>query len=367
MRILYIIHSLNVGGAETVVTRYVSKLKQMGHDVTLLELAHVDSFLYEELRNKEVNIITATPKGKSRIWNMFYTRLFLSKKVNSIIREVNPEIVHLHTYSWFVSISSIDPTRIFYTLHCTLDSFINYIPWWTRKKYVEFLKSGITIIGLSELIKASIIATTNKKDDVVVLPNGLDIKQITENKYDKSILKDYGVKNDTFVVGHIGRFNEVKNHYKLFDIFSAIKRNNEKAVLVLVGDGSAAEKKQIDNYMEQFGISDSVILLGLRKDASLIMGCFDVFILPSKSEAFPLVAIEAQANGTRSIFSDVVPDELIVNRNCFKLSIDSDSKEWAKIALSKEMHEHDGNIMDLDITNVLRKHISLYKQKANIS
>ena len=61
MKIVYIIHSLGVGGAETIVSEYLLKLKEFGCDVFLIQFYSSNSFLEKNLRKKDVTIYTLIP------------------------------------------------------------------------------------------------------------------------------------------------------------------------------------------------------------------------------------------------------------------------------------------------------------------
>lgn len=361
MKILYVIHSLNVGGAETIVTKYIKFLHEMGHDVVLIELAHVDSFLYEELKKSDIKVITATPRGKGRLYNFLYTRFLLSKTVNSIIREINPDIVHMHTYSWFVKITSIPANRVFYTLHCTFESFITYIPKWAKQRYLKFLKSGINFIVLSKSIQHSLSKYITDLESIV-LPNGVDVDFIRKNSYDRKwLIENYNLDDKIFIVGHVGRYNYVKNHKKIIEVFSLIYKENKNSILVLVGDGNTDEREEVSATIDNYDLRKNVLQLGLREDASLIIGAFDLFLMPSISEAFPLVAVEAQANNVNCLFSEAIPEELLINKNCIRLSVNESSEKWYNSLTQFTEETLSNDIYKLDISSVLNLHLQYYR------
>ena len=80
---------------------------------------------------------------------------------------------------------------------------------------------------------------------------------------------------DAFVIGHIGRFNEVKNHFKILDVFESIKRKNKNAYLVLVGDGPL--RKEIEELAKERNLKSAIKFLGIRNDVSNILQAMDVF------------------------------------------------------------------------------------------
>jgi glycosyltransferase involved in cell wall biosynthesis len=106
----------------------------------------------------------------------------------------------------------------------------------------------------------------------------------------------------------VGRFDPVKNHTFLLELFSAFHRLCPDAKLVLVGEGVL--KQQIKQQATAKEIKDAVIFMGVRDDVPQILGALDLFVLPSFHEGLGIVLIEAQAAGVPCLVSDVVPVEV---------------------------------------------------------
>ncbi|MBT1160450.1 glycosyltransferase [Bifidobacterium sp. SO1] len=149
-----------------------------------------------------------------------------------------------------------------------------------------------------------------KSHQVYVIPNGVntalfkDISQDTYLMFDK----EFNVKSDDFVIGHIGRFNLQKNHLFMLEIARGLKEVNFKFKMILVGNGEL--RQDIDRYIKDYDLVDNVICVGYRKDIPQLIQYFDLFILPSHFEGLPTVAVEAQAAGTSCLLSDKITDEV---------------------------------------------------------
>lgn len=133
------------------------------------------------------------------------------------------------------------------------------------------------------------------------------------------------------VVGHVGRFVEVKNHKFLLAVFRELKKSVPDAKLLLVGDGELLPKMQ--KTAAEMGIADSVIFAGRQMNVPLYYQAMDLFVLPSTVEGLGIVAIEAQIAGLPSFVSAVVPHEVYVTDLCrsFKLE-DGEAALVEKIA-----------------------------------
>ena len=198
--------------------------------------------------------------------------------------------------------------------------------------------------------------------DVHVIPNGLDMASIKSKIFNKiQLARELGIDKDTFILGHVGRFHIVKNHEKLIDIFDCLHKMRPNSILLLVGDGTAQERDRVMKEIAKKHLSDSVKFMGVRPDATALMSCFDAFALPSYQESFSLVLVEAQVHGVRCVASDTVPEEVICNDNCFKLSINDPSEKWASLLLDSSVrHDNVKSIYDFDINKVLANTYSVY-------
>lgn len=115
--------------------------------------------------------------------------------------------------------------------------------------------------------------------------------------------REHGWENKT-VLGHVGRIHYPKNHAYLIDIFHAYAQRDDKAVLVLVGDGGL--RPSIEEKVKALALEDKVCFLGDRSDVAELLQAFDLFLLPSHYEGFPVTMVEAQAAGLYCLSSDTV-------------------------------------------------------------
>lgn len=165
-----------------------------------------------------------------------------------------------------------------------------------------------------------------KENNIVIINNAIDVKKY---KFDNEIRIKYrkalGVE-DNFVIGHVGRFEEQKNHEFLIDIFNKYKKVNSNSKLILVGDGSLKEK--MIKKVKKLNLEEDVLFLGVRNDVNNLMQAFDMFILPSKFEGFGIVGLEAQASGLYALVSQSVALELAVTPNIKFMDVNEKKEKW---------------------------------------
>ncbi len=167
-----------------------------------------------------------------------------------------------------------------------------------------------------------------KKDNFFIIKNAIIAEDFFFNQEIRDeIRKDLKVENK-FVIGHVGRFNEPKNHSFLIDIFKFIVEKNENSILLLVGDGLL--RQDIENKIKDYGLTDKVILLGTREDVSRLYQAMDVFVFPSMYEGLGIALIEAQATGLMSYASlSAVPDETRISNLVKYIPLSESAKFWA--------------------------------------
>ena len=142
------------------------------------------------------------------------------------------------------------------------------------------------------------------------------------------IRKAIGVGDNTFCVGHVGRFYQQKNHTFLFEVFAQIKQMQENSILLLVGDGEL--RTAMEQKAASLGISDSVIFAGVRSDVADLMQAMDCFAFPSLYEGLPVTMIEAQAAGLPCIISEGVPAECDKTGLVKRIPLSAGTDQWAK-------------------------------------
>ena len=122
--------------------------------------------------------------------------------------------------------------------------------------------------------------------------------------------RELQLSSDDKIVGHVGRFDQVKNHPFLLRTFAKVAETNPAARLVMVGTGRLQDEMR--GLASELGIERLVRFAGATQDIAAYMALFDLFFFPSFSEGLGIVCVEAQAGGTRVLASDTVPREASV-------------------------------------------------------
>lgn len=164
-------------------------------------------------------------------------------------------------------------------------------------------------------------------DNFRVIPNGLDLDVC---HYDAAVREEVRRQmgwDGKRIVGHVGRFNEQKNHRFLIDVFEKLHDKHSDTQLVLVGQGEMEEK--IRALVAQKGLTAAVSFLGVRDDVIRLYQGMDLFLFPSQFEGLGIVLIEAQACGLPVLTSDAIPPEAFVTDMMQAMPLSESAQMWA--------------------------------------
>jgi glycosyltransferase involved in cell wall biosynthesis len=167
----------------------------------------------------------------------------------------------------------------------------------------------------------------------VIIHNGINTVKYAFNESAREAYREQLGLGGRLVIGHIGQFNRQKNHQFLIEIFREVYSLDNRAVLLLVGDGELAGI--LRNAVHAMNLDDSVYFLGRRDDIPELLATMDVFAFPSIFEGFPLVLLEVQASGLNAVFSSSITAEVTVTDLACSMPLKKTAREWADFILSR--------------------------------
>lgn len=171
-----------------------------------------------------------------------------------------------------------------------------------------------------------------KNGEVIIIKNGLALSEYIIDKKVTNRLKDEVGVRGKYVVAHIGRFSEQKNHEYLIEVFKEIKKRKDNAILLLFGEGEL--KKKIFSKVQNLGLKQDVIFMGVKNNIYEYLSIVDVIIFPSLFEGMPNAIIEAQAAGVPCVVSDEITKEIKLTNLVEFMSLKDKAEKWAAKALS---------------------------------
>lgn len=169
----------------------------------------------------------------------------------------------------------------------------------------------------------------NKKNKLVI-KNTIDNDKYKYNELIRNRIRTSLNINDSFVIGHVGRFAEQKNHEFILEIYSKIVKKIPKSYLILIGKGKL--EKKIKRRAKELKLDDKILFLGEVDNVNELLQAMDIFLFPSKHEGLPVALIEAQAAGLKVYTSkEGVSEEVKITNLVEFISLKKDSNSWADI------------------------------------
>ena len=98
-------------------------------------------------------------------------------------------------------------------------------------------------------------------------------------------------------------------------------------MLVLIGTGRL--EQAVRAQAQELGITDHILFAGLQSNVADWYQMMDLFVMPSRFEGLPVVGIEAQAAGLGCVFSDAVPEEVLLSPHAIQIPLSASNADWA--------------------------------------
>lgn len=333
IRVLQVFARMDRGGAETMIMNLYRSIDRNKVQFDFIVHTQDKCVFDDEIRDLGGNIY-AVPKytGKNHFEYV--------KSWKQLFKE-HPEhkIIHGHvrsTASIYLTIAKKSNLLTIGHSHSTsnsvgVSSIVKFLLQLRIRKVGDYLfacgeEAGKWLYGKSVIDQPNFFILNNG-----INPNEYRFDAQIRNK----IRMKYNLKNK-FVIGHVGRFSEEKNHEFIIDVFNEVYKLNNDSILLLIGEGHL--KRGIESKVNKLGLNHNIMFLGLQSNVNELLQGMDVYFMPSKFEGLPVTMIEAQASGIHSIISDSITSEVMITDLVKFLSLDMSPTLWAKniLELNKE-------------------------------
>lgn len=175
---------------------------------------------------------------------------------------------------------------------------------------------------------------------VIILRNAIDTQpylfdaQLREKKRE-----ELGLAPTVLTICHVGRFDKVKNHGFILEIFGELLKKRPDAQLLLIGEGDL--RKQTEKKAIEKGLQSKVHFLGVRRDVNELLQAADAMVFPSLFEGLPVTLVEAQCTGLPCIISKNIPEEAVFTDLVEQLSLGEPAARWAEKLISAASRAYD--------------------------
>lgn len=285
-RVVHVIPSLEIGGAERLVANLAQCTQDAGHSLRVVCIER-EGALADTVRETGALVHCLHHRGGVGWYGV--------RGLRRVLSSFRPDVVHSHylTGLLLAAYSQIGTRRRFamvHTQHGRLD-LSKATRRWTERHASRFAKIFYCVsqeICDEARQQLSLGATQTR-----VKQNGIELARFANLPDKRKAKQEIGVPPDCAVVGTVGRLALVKNQQRLLRLFARVAAHSVRVRLVIVGAGPLREK--LTRLAETLEIAERVLFVGAQLDVSSYLHAMDVFVLTSHSEGLPLAALEACA------------------------------------------------------------------------
>jgi glycosyltransferase involved in cell wall biosynthesis len=286
MKIAHVVDSMEVGGAETLVSQMCRLQREEGHDPCVYAVGALGP-LGEQMQAEGFSVQAQVGRSLVDALRSFFR----------IFKSLRPDVVHLHNPTPTVyaamaarmaGVASIVSTR-----HSLVAPPRRLV---VELKYACAAACCDWIVGICDATAENIksIHSVPQRKIVRVYNGAVPLERVP---------LDQCPPKTGFTLVYVGRLAPVKNHALLLKGFHAALSSRPDLRLWMVGDGS--EREMLENLAAELGISAQVTFWGQQLDVAPFFSAADVFVMSSSSEGLPMSLLQAFSLGLPAIVTDV--------------------------------------------------------------
>jgi glycosyltransferase involved in cell wall biosynthesis len=188
----------------------------------------------------------------------------------------------------------------------------NVSRWQERLHLLILRRLASVIIAVSVEVRDHLTLSGVDPRKIIVIPNG--INPSTSNPKEQAELhREFGLLKDQIVLISVGRLVYQKAHSVLINAMQAIVTQRPEVMLYIAGEGPL--RRELEQQIDDFGLSDQICLLGNRNDVPGLLSIADIFVLPSRWEGLPMALLEAMSTGLPIVATQVEGVNEVLQQN----------------------------------------------------
>jgi len=345
MKIAILVHSFPpcwVGGTEIATYNIAKRLGELGNEV------HVITELDDVLDSDEGFSIHRFPLKRVKILGYIYFWL----RILPFLKKLDPDVIHCQGIVMGIPV---------------------FFKWWYHKPVIVYhrdnildqsmekyfskpvLKRADTVIALTDYMKKRMLSVEER--EILVINNGIDLDEFPPYSR-KQVREKLGWDLEDVILINVGRLEKIKGTDYLIDAMRILKENKIQVKLIIVGDGKL--KKDLEREVKKQQLNIEFMGNNIHERALEYLLASDIFILPSLSEGFPNVCLEAMAAGLSIVTTDIGGMSEIVDGNGFLVKPENPeeiARAVQKLVEDQDLREELGKKGKLKVKNYEFKRI----------
>ncbi|HZE62424.1 MAG TPA: glycosyltransferase family 4 protein [Pyrinomonadaceae bacterium] len=315
MKILFYNHTSQVSGAERVLLLILARLNRSRFEAVLV--CPSAGQLQKEAKALDILCADVEQLNARFTWRIdALIRYFASfgstiRRVRARVREHQPDVIHANSVRAGLVISAATiGLRIPIVWH--IHDLLPKHPLSTCIRLFTLLRPPRRIVvvanAAAERFKGKLLRRFPQRVKVAVVYNAIEVTPRPPST-NVSIRKELRIRSSDRLIGIVGNLSPVKGQLELIWAFAETRKRIPNLTLLIVGSAlfnrSDGYQKLLAAEVRILGLDPYVRFLGQRNDVAAIMGALDLLVMNSRSEAFPLVALEGMAVGVPVLATEV--------------------------------------------------------------
>lgn len=293
MRVVYLLTSLGMGGAERQVLAVAERMVRRGHTVAVLVLRprHPAEWptdlprTYLGMRKEPLGFVMGLLRGLR------------------FLRSFRPELVHSHTYPGNMvarAFKLLGPSTVLIsTIHNVYEGGWLRMLAYRLTDPLSAMTTAVSAAAAERFVQWKAVPRVKCR----VLVNGIDTAEFAPDAEQRCRMREKMAVHGEFVWLAAGRLMPAKDYPNLLKAFAIVTRKQPSAQLWIAGEG--LEEEALRALAAELGLKESLRWLGLRRDLPALLDAADGFVLASAWEGMPLAVGEAMAMEKPVVATDV--------------------------------------------------------------
>jgi glycosyltransferase involved in cell wall biosynthesis len=298
MRIVYLLTSLGVGGAEKQALAVAERMASRGHAVRIMVLMpRLDEEWATDLHTIPIDV----RKSPGSVFSGYIRGC-------AFLSEFRPDVVHSHCFHANIFARLL---RLFGPKSVVLSTVHNvYEGEWGRMmayRLTDGLSSRTVAVSQAAADRFTRLKAIPQRKCTVIL-NGIDVASFAPSGERKEKMRaEMGIPagSATFIWLAVGRLAPAKDYPNLLRAFTAVRAEKSDAQLWVAGDARGVERKPLEKLAKDLQIDAAVRWLGVRRDMPALLDAADAFVSSSAWEGMPLAVGEAMSMAKPVVVTDV--------------------------------------------------------------
>jgi glycosyltransferase involved in cell wall biosynthesis len=357
LKIVHVITDLNVGGAEIMLLRLLELEAGSDNTVTVISLQDLGP-VGKRIQALGIEVLTMNMLSAKDIPAVLV-------RLHSALKRCAPDVVQTWLYHadllGGIAAKLAGVKTLVWGIHCSNVPLGNKTTKWVMKLNA-FLSKFIPnkIVAVAQMSKTNHIHHGYDASKFVVIQNGFSVSESSELYRSAGFRQEFNLPESSLLIGVVGRYHPDKGQDVLLASLAKLLPD-DRWHCIMLGRGCDEANSELMQLIHDNGLQERIRLVGEQDNVVRFMDNFDLFCLPSRSEAFPMVLGEAMTRGCCCISTDVGDSKDLLSDAGIIVPPGEPALLAAGIAQLLDMHPEQRNELGLRALNRIKNLYSIQK------